>query len=110
MQFRAVHFPKSATCDQVSASLGVTVTISGIPLATATYGTRVARSARTTMLPPEADSQLVPGVRLVLGNDRLVGKSPEARGSRVEDPTSVGLSPSLRSSGCGAKDPLNRGQ
>jgi hypothetical protein len=52
-----------------------------IPLVTATYGTRVARAARTTMLPRGCNgSQLAQRVRPVLGNHRLVGKNPE--GSR----------------------------
>jgi hypothetical protein len=47
-------------------------------LAPATCGTRVARPARTTMLRPGGDgSELDRGVRPVLGELLLVGKSPE---------------------------------
>jgi hypothetical protein len=57
--------------------LEVTVTIRWIPLMTAAYGTRVAQSARTTMLPPGGDGSQ-PGwrVRPASVTHRLVGKSP----------------------------------
>jgi hypothetical protein len=49
-----------------------------IPLATAAYGTWMARPAKTTTLPPGGDdSQLDRRVRPVLGEPLLVGKSPE---------------------------------
>jgi hypothetical protein len=58
--------------------VGVTVTDRHIPLVTAPYGTRVARSARTTRFAPGGDgSQLNRRVRSVLGGHRLAGKSPQ---------------------------------
>jgi hypothetical protein len=66
---------------QPNGRLRVTVSVRWIPLVTAAYGTRVARLARTTMLAPGGDGSPVgKRVRSVLGDHRLVGKSPE--GSR----------------------------
>jgi hypothetical protein len=68
-------------CAQPDGPLGVTVSVRCIPLVTAAYGTRVARPARTTRLGRGGDgSQLDRRVRPVLGDHRVVGKSPE--GSR----------------------------
>jgi hypothetical protein len=57
------------------------VNVRCIPLVPAAYGTRVARPARTTLLPPGGDgSQPGRRVRLVPGDPWIVGKSPD--GSR----------------------------
>jgi hypothetical protein len=72
---------RSGAGAQPNRLIRVTVTVRWIPLVTAAYGTRVARSARTTMLAPGGDGfQLAQRVGPVLGDHRLVGKSPE--GSR----------------------------
>jgi hypothetical protein len=73
--------PRSEPCAQSDRPLRVTVTIRWIPLVTPAYGTRVARPARTLTPRPGGDgSQLNRRVRSVLGDHRLVGKSP--KGSR----------------------------
>ena len=43
--------PRSDTCAQPNGRLRVTVTVRYLPLVTAAYGTRVARPARTTIVP-----------------------------------------------------------
>ena len=79
--FGLLPHPRSEAGTQSNGLLQVTVSVRWIPLVTAAYGTRVARPARTTMLAPGGDgSQLDRRVRPVLGDHRLVGKSPE--GSR----------------------------
>jgi hypothetical protein len=73
--------PRSGTCAQPTGLREVTVIIRWIPLVPAPYGRRVARSATMATLTPGGDgSQLNRRVRPVLGDHRLVGKSPE--GSR----------------------------
>ena len=47
--------PRSETHALPNGLLGVTVIVRWIPLMTAAYGTRVARPARTTRLPPSGD-------------------------------------------------------
>jgi hypothetical protein len=79
--FALFPHPRSAACALPSGLVRVTVTIRCIPLVTAAYDTRVARPPRTATLPTGGDgSQLACRVRPVLGDYRLVGKSPE--GSR----------------------------
>ena len=69
---------RSGTGAQPNGLLRVTVTVRGIPLVTAAYGTRVARPVRTTRLAPGGDgSQLAYRVRPVSVIHRLVAKSPE---------------------------------
>jgi hypothetical protein len=79
--FGLLPHPRSEAGTQSTGVPEVTVTIRCIPLVPAAYGTWVARPARTTMLAPGGNgSQLAQRVRSVLGDHRLVGKSPE--GSR----------------------------
>src|SRR5512132_2702694 len=73
--FGLLPHPRSEASGQPTGLPEVTVTDRCIPLVTATYGTRVARPASTTMLPLEGDRpQLAQRVRPVLGYNRLVGK------------------------------------
>ena len=68
-------------CALPTGLLALTVVVRWIPLVSATYGTRVARPARTTLLVLGGDgSQLNRRVRPVLADHRLVAKSVE--GSR----------------------------
>ena len=79
--FGVLPHRRSGTGAQPNGLLRVTVTVRWIPLVTAAYGTQVARPARTSMLPLSGCcSPLSQAVRPVLGDHRLVGKSPE--GSR----------------------------
>ena len=81
MQFRPPPHPRSEPRAQPIEVLEVTVVVRCIPLVTAAYGTRVARPARTTMLPPGGGrSQPGRSVRPILGEPLVVGKNPE--GSR----------------------------
>jgi hypothetical protein len=75
---------RSAASAQRNGPSGMAGTDRQIPLVTAACGTRVARPARTTRLPPGGyGSQLDPRVRPVPGDTRLVGKGPSpVRGSR----------------------------
>ena len=69
---------RSGTGSLPNGLLEVTVSIRWTPLVTAAYGTWVARPARTTMLALGGDDFRLGGrVRTVLGNEHLVGKSPE---------------------------------
>jgi len=80
MQIRAA--PPPQVRDSAHGLLQATVSVRWIPLVPAPLGTRVARLARTTTLPPGGDdSQLDRRVRPVLGEPLLVGKSRRARGS-----------------------------
>jgi hypothetical protein len=66
------------------------VVVRQIPLVTAAYGTRVARPARTTMLPPlQQRLQLGRKVRPVPGDQCIVDKSPE--GSRHVESSTLAL-------------------
>jgi hypothetical protein len=66
---------------QPNGPLGVTVAVRCIPLMTAAYGMQVARPGGTTMHAPGGDGSLLgQKSEAVLGDHRLVGKSPE--GSR----------------------------
>ena len=76
--FGLLLHPRSGPCAQPDRPLQVTVTIRWIPLMTAACGTRVARPARTTMACTRRRRlQIGHRVRPVLGDHRLVGKSPE---------------------------------
>jgi hypothetical protein len=50
--FGPFHSPRSEAGTQLSRRVGVTVVVRWLPLVTAACGTRVARPASTTMLPP----------------------------------------------------------
>jgi hypothetical protein len=79
--FGLLPHPRSQVCAQPIGLLKVTVTDRWTSLLTAGYGTRVVRSARTTMLATGGNgSQLDRRVRLVSGDHRIAGKSREARG------------------------------
>jgi hypothetical protein len=80
----------------------VTASVRWISLVTAAYGTRVARPASTLTLRPGGDgSQLNRRVRSVLGDHRLVAKSPQ--GSRQRGwGDSNSTSPILSAPGHGA--------
>ena len=78
-------------CAQPTELPELTVADRYIPLVTAAYGTRVARPARTTTLPPGGDgSQLDRRVRPALGDDCIVGKPRRRRGGRGELELHVG--------------------
>jgi hypothetical protein len=69
---------RSETSAQPNGLLEVTVIVRWLPLVPAAYGTRVARPARTTLLPLGGDgSQPDRRVKLALGERLLVGKSLE---------------------------------
>ena len=75
--FRLLPHPRSEPRAQPIEVLEVTVVVRCIPLVTAAYGTRVARPARTTMLPPGGGrSQPGRSVRPILGEPLVVGQEP----------------------------------
>ena len=80
MQFRPPPPPQVRGLHLPNGLLGVTVSVRWIPLVTAAYGTWVARPVRATMLHLVAMAPAGWEGEAVLGDHRLVGKSPE--GSR----------------------------
>jgi hypothetical protein len=92
--FGLLPHPRSTACSQHHGPLEVTVTVRYVPLLTAAYGTRVTRPARTTWLGLAATAPDGRRVRPVLGDHRLVGKSP--KGSRQPGGDLNPASPSRR--------------
>jgi hypothetical protein len=75
--FGLLPHPRSGAGTQTNGLLKVTVTVRCIPLVTAAYGTRVARTARTTMVGRGGDGfHLNSRVRLILGDPLPRGQEP----------------------------------